>query len=50
MNDALAYYQGKKEVWHINGYSPINNLDKKTKYFYPALCIAGAGQLGPTDG
>lgn len=33
MNDALTFYQNKKNVWHISGYSPINNKNKKDDIF-----------------
>ena len=37
MNNALSYYENKKKIWQINGYSPINNQGKKDKIYFSRL-------------
>ncbi len=37
MNDALSYYENKKKIWHINGYSPINDVNKKDSIYFSRL-------------
>ena len=37
MNDALSYYEDKKRIWQINGYSPINNINKKDSIYFSRL-------------
>ena len=33
MNDALAFYEDKKKVWHINGHNVVSSKNKKNKIF-----------------
>ena len=37
MNDALNHYQSFKDIWHINGYSVINDANKKNEIYITQL-------------